>query len=1248
MANTPNAEADAPAISASSETPPVLPAAEAGEASPTPETVADASAEPSVPAGEAPSSSSVSEPVAARPSAPIPEMVEGTTARVEASVQMLDSFDPLPMSDELRRALADVGWKKPTPVQVMTFEPMTHGRDVLVQSHTGSGKTGAFCIPWLAGRFEPGDPKETGVQLIVVTPTRELAKQVCVVLRQLGEPMGVQALEIYGGTAMQPQLTALSRGVHAVVGTPGRILDHIRRRSLNLSKVRMAVLDEADEMLSMGFLEDIHNILDACGTDRQTTLFSATVPSDIKRISRRYMRDPENIMLSGDQVAAAEILHTYYSVSGTMKIRDLLDVIALEEPRSALVFCNTREETNVVASALRREGHKAEPLSSDLTQAAREKVMGRMRLGQLRFLVATDVASRGIDISHISHVINYSFPEHAESYIHRTGRTGRAGRAGLAINLIGPQQLGSFYNLKLHYPSLEFEERNLPPAEELARQRAETKLDQVSAMFPELVSPEWTLLARNLMKDPRGEQVIAYLLSEAISAKVSARTQRLDEESGLEYRRDVEPAHDRDDRGRGRGRDRDRGGGRGRDRGRDRDRDRDQDRGRDRRRGERDRDLEAAPEDQRRAPAVDAEIQIEEAPRDEVREARRDDDGALEGEGGQRRRRRRHRFGDDETETRARHESPAADPTDDGAGEAAEDADMPVDADAKADVEGTDDDDQPRRRRRRRRRRGRGPEAEADAGTEAGDEEIEGPIAAASVAATELTAAPTAALALAGSVGAHAGLTEADDEASPEADDVELVAARPGTGESETDPASLTSPTGRRRRRRRRRRGGRGSGDEEGAETQVRAKKDDAPEERADAGGGEAGRRKRRRRRGRRRGSGAEPGSWVNADSPGGEPLVPEPHVSQEEIVIDIDEAELEVVRDQFGEIDELDELTLRGRRRGVIETLSDEVELVDMSTRDANVDDADGADGADDDDDDGDETVEAKDGADHDDGTDDEDDARPERKRRRRRRRKKKAAPAAPPELTAPPHKDFWEVWAQKFTYQDFEDAPFFERHNITPEPELPAIEEEDLPPVPSRNAKVTEAAEDTAYYTVRLNLGRKHGKKAAHIRELFAEHFGLGGKVLKNLTVGEASTRLRLGASSFPKVAAGIEGLVVDQVELSLTVIEAPDEAGEDEAAPVAGASSVHARAEAAPQDEDDAAPQDEGDDAPSEDDETSDDDGDDDDDDDDEPSDDDDEPSDEDTADDDDDDEPSDEDTADDDDDDDDEPSDAPAAT
>ncbi|HRI07484.1 MAG TPA: DEAD/DEAH box helicase, partial [Nannocystaceae bacterium] len=436
-----------------------------------------------------------------------------------------ESFDDFNLDPRLHGAILRMGWLRPTPVQALSFEPLIAGEDVIVQSHTGSGKTGAFCIPWLAKRFDPRPASETGVQILVLLPTRELAKQVCGELGRLGQGVDLALLPVYGGTAMQPQLTALKNGVHAVVGTPGRILDHIRRRSLDLSQVRTVVLDECDEMLSMGFLEDIRAILEACRGEHQTCLFSATVQPDVQRIARRYMKTPRMVELSGDQVAAAEIDHAYYMISGMMRTRDLLDVLVVEDPARAIVFCNTREETKLVANVLTREGYEAEALSSDLTQAAREHVMRLMREGKIRFLVATDVAARGIDISAVTHVINYSFPEQAEVYVHRTGRTGRAGRAGTALSLIGPRDIGNFYTLKLQYPSIKVHERHLPPAEQLAADRTELRLDKISRIFPEQVSPEWILMARSLMGDPRGERVVALLLERAMRA----HTQRIEE-----------------------------------------------------------------------------------------------------------------------------------------------------------------------------------------------------------------------------------------------------------------------------------------------------------------------------------------------------------------------------------------------------------------------------------------------------------------------------------------------------------------------------------------------------------------------------------------------------------------------------------------------------------------------------------------------------------------------------------------------
>ncbi|WP_052558036.1 DEAD/DEAH box helicase, partial [Enhygromyxa salina] len=726
------------------------------------------------------------------------------------------TWEELELPARLQSAVEALGWTAPTSVQGRTFATMVAGTDVLVQSQTGSGKTGAFCLPWLASRFEFGPAKDTGVQLIVLLPTRELAKQVCDELVRLAVDSPVDVLPVYGGTAMAPQLDALSAGVHAVVGTPGRILDHIRRRSLDLSRVRTVVLDECDEMLSMGFLEDIRAILSACPQERQTCLFSATVPRDIERIARRNMRDPVRIELSGDEIAAAEIDHAYYPTSGTIKTRDLLDIIILEDPTVAIVFCNTREETRLVANVLQKNGYSAHALSSDLTQAAREQVMGKFRDRKLRFLVATDVAARGIDVSHVSHVINYSFPENAEVYVHRTGRTGRAGRAGQALSIVSPLEFGSFYTLTKSYKSIVFTERKLPPADDLAATRTEVKLDRISHDYSQPVSPEWLLLARRLVDDPRGERVVAYLLHEAIeSNRVRTREQvDLDDAAGSNaasegHSQDGErhERHGRSDRDRARDRDRgrdrfrggdrsgprgDRGSGRGRDRDRDRDRgERPRERGRDR---DRDRSRDERPGGRERERSTSAELEAvpTSAPAAE-----------LDSNEAEPRRRRRRRSREDEVRVDSpspeaaapASTAPATEVTGDDPGEPRQARPAPINGAVESDQaveaveagepgepveagEASDDDDaKPKKRRRRRRRRskagdGAGEAASADA-DESDDDDSDG-----------------------------------DDEG--QADD----ASADGSEESDGSPK-------RKRRRRRRRRGGKPDGEQAPARAQA-------------------------------------------------------------------------------------------------------------------------------------------------------------------------------------------------------------------------------------------------------------------------------------------------------------------------------------------------------------------------------------------------------------------------------------------
>ncbi|MBZ5716093.1 DEAD/DEAH box helicase [Nannocystis pusilla] len=1171
----------------------------------------------------APADEAVAAPEAEAAASPAPEGPEAP--------KLPESFDELDLPDALRRAIARIGWTRPTPVQALSFPPLHAGHDVLVQSHTGSGKTGAFCIPWLASRFDPRPAQQTGVQLLVLLPTRELAKQVCDELRRLAVEAPVEVLPIYGGTPMQPQLAALKAGVHAVVGTPGRVLDHIRRRSLDLSKVATVVLDECDEMLSMGFLEDIRAILDACTGKHLTALFSATIPSDIQRIAKRYMKSPVEVQLSGDQVAAAEIDHAYYIVSGAIKTRDLLDVIVVEEPARAIVFCNTREETKLVASVLRREGYQAEELSSDLTQAAREKVMGMMREHKLRFLVATDVAARGIDISHVSHVINYSFPEAAEVYIHRTGRTGRAGRTGTAISLIHARELGNFYYLKLQYDTIVFRERFLPPGDQLAGQRMEVKLDGISKRFPELVSPEWVLLARNLMADPRGERVIGLLLERAMkqpppqpqledgerpvveAAAVEGEAPRADlsprtyESREGEERRDARPEYrerrDRDDRfGRRRDRDdrRDRRPEREDRFGRRRDEERlrgDEERPRRdddaRRADERPRDEERAVRSDEPRPRGDelprsdeerARRADERPRRDDDRRPRRDDDRRPRRDDARRPRRdddRRPRRDDDrrprrdDDRPRREFEGPRPQAGEQHPAEAA--ASAPVAAPVGDLVQSTGETGAPIRTAQARdippSRRGR----LGDRGRFVQWPHIEPGVRAALSAGTEIDAS------------SELAPVPADLVATP-GETVDHVGAAPGLALDEA------SERRKRRRKRRRRRGERGEetapnleagavlpedeGDDEAVEAEAPAGEAVSEASGAEPSLGPGGRKRRRKRRGRLGLEGPRPSPAPVAVAPVTPPPAPAPRrPSQEEIVIDIDEAELEVVTTEFGELDNIDEFALLDRRQAVIETLQEEgeVELEDVSSRDAAVQ-ADAGEAEAEADEDDEVEAEGEGEAEAEGETEAEVSAEPsaetgeagdaDGKKRRRRRRRKKAAPLAPPELTAPPHKDFWEVWSSKYSARDFDDSKFGPAH-VEPEPVAPPPAPVAAPvaapsPAPARPARPhTPAsaparpapaagadADDREYTKVQLNLGRVHGHKSSSIRNLLRDYLGLEGRSIRDLTVRDASTLFRIHDGEVDRCQAVLTAVVVDGIGLAL---ERAENSREDLRAPL-----------------------------------------------------------------------------------------------
>jgi ATP-dependent RNA helicase DeaD len=426
------------------------------------------------------------------------------------------TFDVIPLGAEVRRAIDAMGYKHPTPVQRAVFEPAAEGRSLVVQARTGTGKTAAFGMP-MVDRIVRGSLK--AVQAMVLCPTRELALQVSREIEQIASVRGTKIIAIYGGASMTRQIEALEAGAQVVVGTPGRVLDHLRQKTLDPSHIRLLVLDEADEMLSMGFAKELNAILETLPKARQGLFFSATIPGDIERLAHKHLRDPEFVTLSSDQVGALEIAHYVYVMREGDKIGQLVRVLEVEDPESAIVFCNTRDETQKVAEALKSRGFDADWLNGDLPQSDRERVMNATKEGKLRFLVATDVAARGIDISHLTHVVNHDFPETAEQYVHRTGRTGRAGRTGTAVSIIGPRDIGNLYLLRLTYKIRPIE-KQLPSAGEV-KTRAEMDLVQlfVDAFSNREVHPDDASLARRLLTHDDGERIVAGLLRDHLGAR---------------------------------------------------------------------------------------------------------------------------------------------------------------------------------------------------------------------------------------------------------------------------------------------------------------------------------------------------------------------------------------------------------------------------------------------------------------------------------------------------------------------------------------------------------------------------------------------------------------------------------------------------------------------------------------------------------------------------------------------------------
>jgi ATP-dependent RNA helicase DeaD len=352
-------------------------------------------------------------------------------------------FSSLGLADPILASVSSLGYEEPTPVQRETIPLLLEGRDLLAQAATGTGKTAAFALPMLHRLATPAADAKRRTRGLVLVPTRELAMQVAEAIHKYARGSALTVLPLYGGASMQQQIRGLERGAAVVVATPGRALDHIRRGTLVLDRLEMLVLDEADEMLDMGFAEDLDAILEATPAARQTALFSATMPARILSIAARHLKDPKKIAIARETTASGKlprVRQLAYVVSRAHKPASLERVLEIEDPASALVFCRTRLEVDTLVELLTAHGHRAEALHGGMEQRQRDRVMGRFRDGSTELLVATDVAARGLDIERLSHVINYDVPASPDTYIHRIGRTGRAGRGGTAITLAEPRE----------------------------------------------------------------------------------------------------------------------------------------------------------------------------------------------------------------------------------------------------------------------------------------------------------------------------------------------------------------------------------------------------------------------------------------------------------------------------------------------------------------------------------------------------------------------------------------------------------------------------------------------------------------------------------------------------------------------------------------------------------------------------------------------------------------------------------------
>ena len=441
------------------------------------------------------------------------EEIEGAEELIDKPAEKPTLFEDLGLSKECLQAVTAMGFEEPTPIQCKAIPVLLSGKDMIGQAQTGTGKTAAFGLPII----EAIKVEDLFVQAIVLAPTRELAVQAAEEINKLAKFKGLHAIAVYGGTSIDRQITSLQKGVHIVVGTPGRVLDHLRRGTLKLNKVKIVVLDEADEMLDMGFIEDITSIVRTTPKKRQTLLFSATMPDAIVSISRRYMIEPEKVAIKAETLTASKVDQIFYEIKHNEKVEALSRLIDITDSGRFLVFCHTKRECDYVADTLKFRGYPVEAMHGDYNQSQREKVLKKFKDSDIDILIATDVAARGLDISDISHVVNYSIPQDPESYVHRIGRTGRAGKEGIAVTFVTPRETMQLRLIK-NVSKAKITRKKLPTKVELLEGKLGPIKDKIRKSSETQGFDRYITLAEKLSTDFGLAKTLAFFIKEEIES----------------------------------------------------------------------------------------------------------------------------------------------------------------------------------------------------------------------------------------------------------------------------------------------------------------------------------------------------------------------------------------------------------------------------------------------------------------------------------------------------------------------------------------------------------------------------------------------------------------------------------------------------------------------------------------------------------------------------------------------------------